>query len=68
MYMAPIVKATVAPSHPALRRVVGVPVLVLAAVVALPWMAVQGLVAMGTLAVRGAGQAVDYAGTVALGR
>jgi hypothetical protein len=68
MYMAPIVKATVAPSHPALRRLVGVPVLLLAAAVALPWMAVQGAVALGAMAIRSGIQAVDYAGTIALGR
>ena len=70
MYMAPIVKApeTIAPVHPALRRAVGLPVLVLAAAVALPWMAAQALVGACVLAVRAGIQAVDYAGTIALGR
>lgn len=68
MYMAPITKATRAPSHPALRRAVGVPVLALAGVVALPWMAAQAVVAGVVLAARAGVQAVDYAGTVALGR
>lgn len=68
MYMAPIVKAAPVPSHPALRRAVGVPVLAVAAVVALPWMAVQALVAVCGLAVRAGVQAVDYAGQIALGR
>ena len=68
MYMAPIVKATPAPAHPALRRAVGVPVLALAAVVALPWMAAQALVGVAVLAVKAGVQAVDYAGSIALGR
>lgn len=70
MYMAPIVKATPAPvpAHPALRRAIGVPVLALAIGVALPWMAAQALVGLAALAVNAAIQAVDYAGTIALGR
>ena len=71
MYMAPIVKAPheiAPPASPALRRAVGLPVLVIAAVVALPWMAVQGLVAGVVLGGRGIVQAIDYAGAVALGR
>jgi hypothetical protein len=72
MYMAPIVKApsqiAQTPAHPALRRAVGLPVLAIAGVVALPWMAVQGLVAGIVLGGRGVVQAIDYAGTVALGR
>ena len=68
MYMAPIVKATRAPAHPALRRAVGVPVLALAGVVALPWMGCQALIAGVVLAARAGVQAADYAGTVALGR
>ena len=70
MYMAPIVKATavVTPAHPLLRRAVGLPVLALAAVVALPWMAAQALVAAGAMTIRAGVQAVDYAGTIALGR
>ena len=70
MYMAPIVKATVAPPpvHPAVRRLVGLPVLALAALVALPWMAAQALIAGCVLAVSAGVQAVDYAGSIALGR
>ena len=68
MYMAPIVKAAPTPSHPLVRRTVGVPMLALAAVVALPWMAVQAFLALCALAVRAGVQAVDYAGLVALGR
>jgi hypothetical protein len=72
MYMAPVTATLAAtgrePSHPVLRRVVGVPVLALAGVVALPWLAAQTLVAGLVLAGRATLQAVDYAGTVALGR
>ena len=70
MYMAPIVKApvVVTPARPALRRAVGLPVLILAAAVAAPWMAVQALVGLCVLGARAGVQAVDYAGTVALGR
>lgn len=68
MYMAPIVKATPAPASVALRRAVGVPVLALAAVVALPWMAAQALVGAVALALKAGVQAVDYAGSIALGR
>lgn len=68
MYMAPIIKATVAPAPSALRRIVGVPVLALAALVALPWMAVQAVIAGVVLGARAGVQAVDYAGTIALGR
>ena len=70
MYMAPIVKAPekTAPANAVLRRAVGVPVLALAALVAVPWMAAQALIAAAALAVRTGVQAVDYAGTIALGR
>lgn len=70
MYMAPIVKATVAPPpvHPVVRRLVGVPVLALAALVAVPWMAVQALIGLAALTVRAGVEAVDYAGSIALGR
>ena len=70
MYMAPIVKAEqmVSPAHPAVRRLVGLPVLALAAVVALPWMAAQAAVAACVLGAKAGMQAVDYAGTIALGR
>lgn len=68
MYMAPITRAGTAPSRPALRRAVGVPVLAAAAVVTLPWLIGNALVAGAVLAGRFAGQAVDYAGQVALGR
>lgn len=70
MYMAPIVKATVAPPpvHPVVRRLVGLPVLALAALVAVPWMAAQALVGLAALTVRAGVEAVDYAGSIALGR
>lgn len=68
MYMASITKATPPRSHPALRRAVGVPVLALAGIVALPWMAVQALLAGVVLVGRAGVEAIDYAGTVALGR
>lgn len=70
MYMAPIVKAESRPAaaNPALRRLVGVPVLIVAGVVALPWAAMQALVAGVVLTGRVTMEAVDYAGTIALGR
>ncbi len=68
MYMAPITPTRPAPSRPALRRAVGVPVLALAGVVTLPWLLVHGLIAGVVLAGRFGIQAVDYAGQVALGR
>ena len=68
MYMAPIVKATPVPTRPALRRAIGVPVLALAVAVALPWMAVLLLAGLCMVAARMLVEAVDYAGTIALGR
>ena len=68
MYMAPITRTELAPSRPLVRRVVGVPVLALAAVVTLPWLAVNALVAGVVLTGKFGMQAVDYAGQIALGR
>ena len=68
MYMAPIARADAPASHPALRRAVGVPVLVLAAVITLPWLAANALVAGVAIAIGFGGQAADYAGKIALGR
>lgn len=68
MYMAPITRAETAPSPPALRRVVGVPVLAFAGLVVMPWMIALALVAALVLLGRFGMQAVDYAGSVALGR
>lgn len=78
MYMGPIVAAR-AParpaSGPALRAVIGLPVLLLAMLVMLPWLALQAaftgvLFAIGALTAlpRTLRQAIDYAGRVALGR
>ena len=73
MYMAPITRAphtrtTRAPSTATPRRLVGVAVLLAAAPVMAGWLAVQGVVALVVLGARTALQAIDYAGTVALGR
>ena len=68
MYMAPITRAKVAPAPPALRRIVGVPVLALTALVALPWILINLLLAGLLLGGRFAVEAMDYAGQVALGR
>ena len=64
MYMAPVTRAARSPARPGLRRVVGVPVLLLAALVMVPWLLVNVLM----LSARFGMQAVDYAGQVALGR
>lgn len=64
MYMAPVTRTVSAPSRPALRRTVGLPVLLLAALVMLPWL----LINLMMLSARFGVQAVDYAGQVALGR
>ena len=68
MYMAPITKAVPSPAAPALRRVVGVPVLAFAGLIVVPWMLVIGLIAAAMILGRFGLQAIDYAGTVALGR
>ncbi len=68
MYMAPITRAKPAPVAPALRRAVGLPVLLLAMAVALPWLLLNALFGAAALVIRFAVQAVDYAGQVALGR
>lgn len=68
MYMAPITRAPVAASRPALRRAIGVPVLLLAALVALPWLLLTLLFAGLLLAGKFLVEATDYAGQVALGR
>ena len=64
MYMAPVTRAAPPPARPGLRRAVGVPVLLLGALVMLPWL----LVNLAMLGARFGVQAVDYAGSVALGR
>ncbi|WP_305172559.1 hypothetical protein [Sphingomonas aurea] len=63
------------PSSPLVRRAVGVPVLLVAAAAMLPWMALNAAVAGVVLGARGIAaapkavvQAIDYAGTVVLGR
>ena len=68
MYMAPITRTEIAPSRPLVRRIVGVPVLALAAVVTVPWLAVNALVAGVVLTAKFGVQAIDYAGQIALGR
>ena len=68
MYMAPITRAEIAPSRRALRRAVGLPVLLLALIVGLPWLAIQSVVAALVLAGRFVVQAVDHAGQIARGR
>ncbi len=68
MYMAPITKAVPQPAAPAIRLAVGVPVLAFAGLVMVPWMLAVGLVAAAMLLGRFGLQAIDYAGTVALGR
>ncbi|MGY4395162.1 hypothetical protein ACVWZA_000323 [Sphingomonas sp. UYAg733] len=74
MYMAPIVAAK-APASTTARRVVGAIVLPLCAAVMLPFLAVYALYAGTVLALRAIPKtpralldAVDYAGSVALGR
>ncbi|QNA85972.1 hypothetical protein G4G27_19775 [Sphingomonas sp. So64.6b] len=74
MYMAPIVAAKAPASTPA-RRIVGAVVLPLSAAVMLPFLAVYALYAGTVLALRAIPKApralldaVDYAGSVALGR
>ena len=69
MYMAPITRAEQAPpASPALRHIVGLPVLALAVLAMLPWLLLHALFAGVVLTTRFATQAVDYAGQVALGR
>lgn len=68
MYMAPIPRVKPAVAAPALRRMVGLPVLFLAALVMLPWLCLNGAVAIVVLVARFLTQAMDYAGQVALGR
>ena len=68
MYMAPITRAAPVAARPALRRAVGLPVLLLAALVGLPWLLLNIATAAAMLLVRFLVQAVDYAGQVALGR
>lgn len=68
MYMAPITRAAPPPAAPALRRAVGVPVLAFAGLVVVPWMLAVALVAAVVVVGRFGLQAIDYAGTIALGR
>lgn len=66
--MAPITRADIAPPRPALRRAVGLPVLLLALLVTLPWLVLQLAIAGLALAGGFLTQAADYAGQVALRR
>lgn len=74
MYLAPIVRNRPAVS-PLKRRLVGAPVLLLAATVIIPWLAfnaaVSGVV-VGVMALGGGPrallQAIDYAGEIPLSR
>jgi len=83
MYMGPITAAapvdlavaTRAPASTLARRAVGVPVLLVAGAAMLPWMALNAAIAGVVLGARGLAAApralvtaIDYAGTVALGR
>lgn len=68
MYMGPITRAKSAPLPIALRRVIGIPVLALAAAVALPWLILNALFAGLVLGGRFAIDAANYAGQVALDR
>ncbi|MBJ6123392.1 hypothetical protein [Sphingomonas mollis] len=74
MYMGPIVAAK-SSSSPLARVLVGIPTLMLAAMLLLPWLAANAMAAglmLGLRALPGAPRAlmaaIDYAGTVALGR
>jgi len=74
MYMGPITAAR-PPSGRTMRRIVGVPVLLVAGIVMIPWLAGNGLVAAFAIAGRATVRlpqllvsAVDYAGEVAIGR
>ena len=68
MFLTPITRADPVPATPALRRIVGVPVLALAAMVVVPWMLAVGLFWALSFVGRFGVEAVDYAGTIALGR
>ncbi len=76
MYMGPITAVAVRqPASPLLRRVAGVPVLLVAAPVMLAWLGTQAMVAGVVLGARGVAAAprfaltaLDYAGGIALGR
>ncbi len=77
MYMGPITAAAAVrtPASPALRRIAGVPVLLVAAPVMLAWLGTQAVVAgvvLGGKALAGAPRfaltALEYAGGIALGR
>jgi len=71
MYMERIVAAPAVAkpaATPALRALVGVPILLLSLLLMVPWLAGVALFAIVALVLRALVEMVNYAGTVALGR